>query len=260
MAFCPRPMLPPRKHGPGRPHQPPPTIAPGVSRIHQSPVHLQPPRNPSPDRLWGCGPRSIDRFPCASSIPAANCPRWLSRCRAPIGRIRRGLQGAEQTPSSSSRAAFMAVSGASRHPVAGGAGGGARPGPDPQAKLPPWVEVDETRLSLRGHQASRGRGPGPQGRTAGPAPGRSRLRPGRQVHGPGRARGAGTDDRRRPSLQAGLGGVGPGQQCAGPCSAPWDGTSGAGSGSGLVPAAGHRHASIGNAAPFPDYLVRFTSP
>ena len=82
--------------------------------------------------------------------------------------------------------------------------------PDPQAKLSPWVEVDETWLSIGGAKRPVAVVLGPEGRTAGSASERSRLRLGRLVHGLGRAQGAGRDDRRRPGLRPGPGSVGPG--------------------------------------------------
>ena len=44
----------------------------------------------------------------------------------------------------------VGLRGGGRHPVAGCVGGGPGRAPDPQAKLPPWVEVDETWLSIGG--------------------------------------------------------------------------------------------------------------
>ena len=96
------------------------------------------------------------------------------------------------------------------HPVAGRAGGGARPGARPAGCSAVVGRGGRDLAVPRGRQASRGRGPGAGGRTAGPAPERARLRLGRLVHGPGRTRGAGADDRRRPGLRPGPRDGGPG--------------------------------------------------
>ena len=111
-----------------------------------------------------------------------------------------------------------------RHPVAGRAGGGARSGARPAGAAAVVGRGGRDLAVPRGRQAARG--PGAGGRTAGPAPGRARLRRGRLVHGPSRTRGAGADDRPRPGPDPAPGHrawTGSSVPCT--CSAPWDGTS-----------------------------------
>ena len=123
--------------------------------------------------------------PAQRSSPPAACPPGACRCdvRGCGGAICRGGLHHSTRPRPEAR-------------PAGGSAGVAGSGRN--------LAVDRRR------QVPRGRGSGPQGRMTGPAPERTRLRLGRLVHGPGAARGAGLDDRRRPRLRAGPGDFGPG--------------------------------------------------
>ena len=128
---------------------------------------------------WQCKACLGSTSPLPPGVTSRQCPRTFREPVADLYMHCTGLRGL-------SRLLALPGCGVGTTTLAGCAGGGARPSARPAGGSAALGRGGRDLAVHRGRQASRGRGPGAGGRTARPAPGRSRLRLGRLVHGPGR--------------------------------------------------------------------------